>query len=332
MQQKVIFLEEEFDVGIARMEAAQIAEMMGFDKAAIGQITLGVSEICQNAVRYGRQGKATILSLKNDRVLRIIVEDKGQGIGNMEEALKEGVSTTKTSLGLGLQVAKRSMDKFDIQSEMGKGTKVLLEKYLPISPRVFEYGVVSLADENYLVNGDEFLVKEFDGDKILLAVIDGLGQGKPAHDMASAVKKVLLEQFWESPKKMIEQCDTYLKQHSKEDGGVAMSVAVLSPKSLQYLGVGDTHAYYLNGAFYPMLNIDGRVGSRQLRSLKVQVHSYDRAIIFILCTDGISSRINYEELNWEQSAQQIANQIFNLYHRPYGDATVLVVNYRPDNP
>ncbi len=327
MHEIAIPLTTEMDVVIARDKAAATAVNLGFDQISIGQVALAVSEICQNAMRYAGGGKVFISTKNNGRILRIEVKDEGPGIPDVAKVMREGYSTTVASLGVGFAAAKRSVDWLEIQQGEHKGVTVILEKYLPLRKEEFELGAVSLADENYLVNGDAFLVKEFDGDKVFLAVIDGLGQGQVALKMANRVKKILQDHYLLPAEKLIERCHLDLQKNADEDGGVAMSIAVLAPGKLHYIGVGDTHAYLLNGTFHHLENTDGRVGSYQLRSLQPQTFSFNRELTLLLCTDGIRTNINEEELDWEQPSQLLATQIFNLYNKPYGDATVLAVKY-----
>ncbi len=329
MEKLEIPLYAEVDVGLARDESMSVAEAMGMDQLAIGQVALAVSEICQNAVRYGGGGNVIISTFNQDKALRIVIEDQGPGIADISIALQEGFSTTKTSLGVGLEAAKRSVDKFLIESSPTNGTRIILEKYLPIPNQVLDYGAVSLADERYPVNGDAFLIKTFEGEKIIVAAIDGLGQGQRAHDMAIGVKKVIEARYWLPLEQLIRLCDQYLQEQCDPDDHVAMSLALIEPNSLTYLGIGDTHAYIIDDYFYPLFNIDGRVGDRQIRSLKMDTYAIKGPFIFVLCTDGINSRLDPEELELELPAQQLANQIFNRYHRSYGDVTALVIKYHP---
>ena len=123
--------------------------------------------------------------------------------------------------------------------------------------------------------------------------------------------------------------DRRLQGDTTEYGGVAMSLARIEKDSLTYLGVGDTHAY-LNRetSFRPLLNIDGRVGGRQLRQLQEKVYLLKPNDIFIMCTDGINTQISLSQIPTTHTAQNMANLIFNQYHRLYGDVTVLLVKYR----
>src|SRR6185369_6519251 len=58
------------------------------------------------------------------------IKDKGPGISNLERIMT-GQFTSSTGMGLGIVGARRLMDLFDIDSAPGKGTNVVLTKYLP---------------------------------------------------------------------------------------------------------------------------------------------------------------------------------------------------------
>jgi serine/threonine-protein kinase RsbT len=63
------------------------------------------------------------------RGLELAFEDHGPGISDVSLVLQEGY-TTGDGLGMGLPGAKRLMDELEIQSVVGKGTKVILRKWL----------------------------------------------------------------------------------------------------------------------------------------------------------------------------------------------------------
>ena len=52
----------------------------------------------------------------------------GPGIADVERAMGDGFSTDE-GLGLGLPGARRLVDEFDIASEPGRGTTVVLTKW-----------------------------------------------------------------------------------------------------------------------------------------------------------------------------------------------------------
>jgi len=321
----VIPIEREAKVRAVSETASEIAKEAGFDDVACAELALAVSEIGQNAWRHSGGGIAEIHCYKNGKIIRVEISDRGKGIPNIALAMREGFSTIRTSLGIGLEAAQRSVDKFEIKSSE-EGTTVVLEKYLPMRTDVIEYGVVSLADEKYNFNGDEYLIKEFEGDKVLLGVIDGIGQGYKAHAVSTMVKNFVIKNFHLTLESLILSCDSLLKE-SEITGGVTMSLAIIEPKQITYLGVGDTHCYLLNEAPIELRNFEGRVGEYELPKVKAKVYTFEETSTFLMCTDGIKSNLLSYDWEWKEQAQKIANHVFNQFHRPYGDATVLVTKY-----
>ena len=61
--------------------------------------------------------------------LRLIFEDSGPGIASIESAMRDGFSTGR-GLGKGLPGSKRLVDEFQIESEMGSGTRVTIVRWL----------------------------------------------------------------------------------------------------------------------------------------------------------------------------------------------------------
>ena len=62
------------------------------------------------------------------RGVRIVFQDQGPGIPDIELALKDGYSTGK-GMGLGLGGARRLCNEFAIESTPGKGTRVTITRW-----------------------------------------------------------------------------------------------------------------------------------------------------------------------------------------------------------
>ena len=84
----------------------------------------------RNTLIYGGGGTADVECLEADRGkgVRVIFEDHGPGIADLSQALSEGY-TTGGGMGLGLGGAKKLVDEFDIDSEVGRGTRVTMTKW-----------------------------------------------------------------------------------------------------------------------------------------------------------------------------------------------------------
>ena len=88
------------------------------------------SELARNTLHYGGGGTMRIEEvLKGSRRgLRLVFEDNGPGIPNVEIAMKDGYSTG-SGLGLGLSGAKRLSNEFFIESRPGEGTRVTIVRW-----------------------------------------------------------------------------------------------------------------------------------------------------------------------------------------------------------
>jgi len=121
----------EQDVVQARQYARHIAELLGFDGQQQTRLATAVSEIARNAFQYAGGGRVEF-ELEGDtapQVLLVRVIDRGPGIGQLKRILEESYSS-RTGMGLGIVGARRLMDRFEVQSEPGRGTTVLMRKLL----------------------------------------------------------------------------------------------------------------------------------------------------------------------------------------------------------
>ena len=115
----------------ARQRTRDVAELLGFDRLEQTRIATAVSEIARNAFRYAGGGTAEFaLETSVPPALKITVRDQGQGIANLAQVLS-GRYQSSTGMGMGIVGSRRLMDRFEIQSEPGKGTVVELAQILP---------------------------------------------------------------------------------------------------------------------------------------------------------------------------------------------------------
>ena len=115
----------ENDVVLVRQKARTLAAVLKFDLQDQTRIATAVSEIARNTFQYGGGGRAEFALRAN--LLVVTVSDKGKGIANLNEIF-EGKYVSNTGMGIGLLGAKRLMDEFHIESNIGGGTTVVLSK------------------------------------------------------------------------------------------------------------------------------------------------------------------------------------------------------------
>lgn len=126
-----VVIEREGDVVTARQKGRELAATLGFSSTDQTIIALAISEIARNIVSYAQRGRVALgrLDEAGRRGIEVVAEDEGPGIADISLAMRDGYSTAK-SLGVGLPGAKRVMDDFELVSEVGKGTRVTMRKWL----------------------------------------------------------------------------------------------------------------------------------------------------------------------------------------------------------
>ena len=118
------------DVVAVRQAVRQRAVDLGFNLVDQTKIVTAASELARNTLQYGGGGTLRIEEVLQGprRGLRLVFEDNGPGIPNVEVAMKDGY-TTGNGLGLGLSGAKRLSNEFFIESRPGEGTRVTIVRW-----------------------------------------------------------------------------------------------------------------------------------------------------------------------------------------------------------
>ena len=117
--------------GEASSSVRKLLNQLGIAPSIIKKTSIAMYEAEINAVIHGNGGAADVEI--DDDGINIVIYDCGPGIADIELAMQEGYSTAPESIremgfgaGMGLPNIKRHSDVFDIESELGKGTKVYI--------------------------------------------------------------------------------------------------------------------------------------------------------------------------------------------------------------
>ena len=122
-------LKDDRDIVLARQSVRRMTQELKFTLVDQTKMVTAASELARNAVRYGGGGILQWEILATPRVgLRLTFSDEGPGIENLELALTDGW-TSGEGLGLGLTGARRLVNEFDIQTQVGVGTRVTVTRW-----------------------------------------------------------------------------------------------------------------------------------------------------------------------------------------------------------
>jgi serine/threonine-protein kinase RsbT len=118
------------DVVLVRQVVRTHAVKIGMSLVEQTKFVTAASELGRNTVIHGGGGMARleIVEQGTKQGIRVIFEDQGPGILDIEQALRDGY-TTGTGLGLGLGGAKRLTSEFSIETSPGRGTRVTITQW-----------------------------------------------------------------------------------------------------------------------------------------------------------------------------------------------------------
>ncbi|MGE5353599.1 MAG: anti-sigma regulatory factor [Acidobacteriota bacterium] len=118
------------DIVMVRQLVREWAKAIGMNLVDQTKLITAASELARNTFDYGGGGimviDQVIEGMKTG--LRLTFEDKGPGIEDVEQAIKDGY-TTGGGMGLGLGGARRLANEFYIDTKPGQGTRVTIVRW-----------------------------------------------------------------------------------------------------------------------------------------------------------------------------------------------------------
>lgn len=117
--------------GQASVQIKKNLRQLGINPETIRRVSIAMYEGEINMVIHAGGGEATVRV--NEEYIEIVLDDKGPGIKNIDQAMQEGFSTAPDQIrslgfgaGMGLPNMKRYTDSMEITSTVGVGTKVVM--------------------------------------------------------------------------------------------------------------------------------------------------------------------------------------------------------------
>ena len=134
-EMKLEFISKSSNEAFARVTIAAFASQLDPTIEELADIKTAVSEAVTNSIIHGydkKQGIVKIMAKLTENEIIIEISDKGKGIENVDIA-KEPLYTTKPNLersGMGFTIMESFMDKMEVESILGLGTKVTMSKII----------------------------------------------------------------------------------------------------------------------------------------------------------------------------------------------------------
>lgn len=124
--------------GHAANDIKQILRARKVDRSIVRRVAVAAYELEINICIHSHGGVLTLLI--SDDTITVTAKDRGPGIPDIEWAMRDGTSTANDWIrslgfgaGMGLSNSRRVSDRFEIQSEVGRFTKVKCEMDLGTS-------------------------------------------------------------------------------------------------------------------------------------------------------------------------------------------------------
>jgi anti-sigma regulatory factor (Ser/Thr protein kinase) len=343
-QMLVLEIESAADVGICRRKSVNLAGQLGFDDVKTGEIAILVSELVTNVLKHGGgKGRIVVGQLTDEngrKAMEIWCCDSGSGIPDLEKAMDDGF-TQKQSLGIGLGTIRRFSDIFEVNSKSKESADNLdlnvnykhclrIVKWVPDNQwkginRNLTAGAFSRSKPGELLNGDSYVINHLSSEKTLVAVIDGLGHGKEAHLASSIIKEQILLKG-DLP---LEELVRYIHQAAKGTRGavIGMSLIHTGLSKIYFVGVGNIEGFiHAESGKKSLISFGGILG-HSIRTPRVFEFPFNQGDKICLYSDGLNSRWNVDEINWNEHPQQTAEYLINHYSRLNDDATVLIISH-----
>jgi serine/threonine-protein kinase RsbT len=126
----VVPVSTDADVVAAREKGRELSAQLGFSSIDLTLIVTAISELARNILTYAGEGEIALdrEELGDKRGIVVIARDHGPGIADVDLALQDGYSTSR-SLGIGLPGVRRLMDEFELSTAPGSGTTVTTKKW-----------------------------------------------------------------------------------------------------------------------------------------------------------------------------------------------------------
>ncbi len=322
----VLPIQEASQIADARRRAVERARSLSLDETLTGQLSIVVTELATNLVKFGRDGVLLIGSYEdgNGEGIQVLSLDRGPGIVGVARSLEDGFSTAG-SAGKGLGAVRRLSHDFAIGS-WRSGTAILARVGAGPPGRVAApaWGSLEVPLKGEQSCGDAICLRRLaHGWTVLVA--DGLGHGAHAADASIEAVRQFRRAETEAPAVIVARIHEGLR-HTR---GAAVAVARYeeADATLSFAGIGNIAATIVGARqSQHLVSLAGTAG-HNARKITTFDYAFPADSLLIMHSDGISSSWSLDAYPGLFTAHPgvIAGVLYRDHARSRDDASVIVV-------
>jgi len=288
-----LVIDDQSRVAEGRRIATLVAERQGLSSNAVANAAIVASELASNLSKHAQRGELHIapLSGRGGPGVEILAIDRGPGIANLTESLRDGHSTTGTS-GTGLGAVRRLSDEFDIVSQPGKGTIVVSQIHaqrVAAQGSPFSIGLCARPVAGETMSGDGWSVR-FEENAVLIMVADGLGHGALAADASSAAVDSFCRSNEHLPVELVQVMHAALR--GTRGAAVAVSRVEFGHGRVRFAGLGNiAGAVVTSSKSQSMVSHNGTAGY-EARHIREFIYPWTDQSFIVMHSDGLSANWN----------------------------------------
>ncbi|HEY4362023.1 MAG TPA: ATP-binding protein [Bryobacteraceae bacterium] len=313
----------------ARRMARRVARDLGFDEDAAERVAIGVTEACTNILKHAQRGEL-LVSVDNDGSgLEMLALDRGPGMGNLEQCLRDGFSTGG-SPGQGLGAIMRLSAASDFYSIPGGGVATFARwSAAPVNGserkhRRVRIGAVNVSKRGESVCGDAWGVEETEQITTVM-VADGLGHGPDARAASVEAVRMLHLNPGLGALELLERSHRALR--SSRGAAVAVARIDHEQNKVSFAGLGNISAHIYSGAKIDqrLVSVNGTAGHEAHRLHEFK-YNWPANGMLVMHSDGLSTTASVESRSGLalRDPSVIAGVLYRDFSRGTDDATVVV--------